>query len=216
MGVQQPSSHAYLPSDNPTSLKAWFRNGVGVTSSGGVVSQWDDQSGNGNHLLQATGTKQPAYDGSAIITFDGVDDFMKCTAFTLNQPEQVMILMNFITASANKYFFDGNEGDSGECQYANPATTIAIFAGGAVSLASPSTGSYTVLTGVFNGASSSLALGNGTPATGNAGASNMSGFTIGSRATGGNPSNIAVKEIIVRNVDDATIRAADLAYLLTL
>src|SRR3990167_2139815 len=87
----------YLPSDNPSSLVGWFRMGVGVTSSGGFASQWADQSGNGNDLLQATGTNQPAYDGSAILTFDGIDNFMKCVAFTLNQPEQVSMLFSQVS-----------------------------------------------------------------------------------------------------------------------
>ena len=35
-----------------------------ITETGGLVSQWDDKSGNGNHATQATGTLQPVYTGS--------------------------------------------------------------------------------------------------------------------------------------------------------
>lgn len=43
------------------------------------VDRWDDKSGNGNNLLQGTGTAQPLYDtsglnGRATIIFDGVND----------------------------------------------------------------------------------------------------------------------------------------------
>ena len=51
-----------------------------ITESGGLVSQWSDKSGNGNHAVQASGTRQPVYDGSTKITFDGVDDFFEMTA----------------------------------------------------------------------------------------------------------------------------------------
>ena len=36
----------------------WCRNGQGLTSAAGVISQWNDQSGNGNHL-KASGAAQP-------------------------------------------------------------------------------------------------------------------------------------------------------------
>lgn len=56
-------------------LVAAFIGGVGITSSGGFISQWADQSGNGNHLLQATGANQPA-DSSGIPVFDGSNDYL--------------------------------------------------------------------------------------------------------------------------------------------
>ena len=42
-------------------LSGWWKQGTGITSSSERVSQWDDQSGNARHLLQATGANQPIY-----------------------------------------------------------------------------------------------------------------------------------------------------------
>lgn len=43
-------------------------DGAGITLSSGKVSQWDDASGNGRHLTQATGSLQPPYSAT---TFPG-------------------------------------------------------------------------------------------------------------------------------------------------
>lgn len=43
-------------------LEAWYKADTGVTVATGV-SQWDDQSGAGHHLLQATAANQPIYLG---------------------------------------------------------------------------------------------------------------------------------------------------------
>ena len=208
----------YLPSDNPASLVAWFRTGVGVTSSGGFASAWADQSGNGNDLLQATGTNQPAY-SAGILTFDGVDNYMKCVAFTFNQPEQISMLLKQVTWSSLEYFTDGNIGDQMDILQYSVTPDLQIYAGtGPVAANSNAAlGAYFALTVMINGASSSILVNNTTATTGNAGSRNGAGFTLGAR--GSNNSgfcNFEVKEIILRNVDDATIRADDHAYLMAL
>lgn len=50
-----------------------------ITESSGAVSQWDDKSGNDNHLTQATGAEQPTtgtrnINGLNALDFDGVAD----------------------------------------------------------------------------------------------------------------------------------------------
>lgn len=65
-------------------LQAWYRADSGdITQSGGFVSQWNDKSGNGRHLVQGTGANQPAYTSSAaafgnqpVVDFDGSAHFM--------------------------------------------------------------------------------------------------------------------------------------------
>lgn len=64
-------------------LEAWWKADAGITLNGSNVSQWDDQSGNGKNLTQATAGSQPLYVASGIngfpsLTFDGVD-FLSCT-----------------------------------------------------------------------------------------------------------------------------------------
>ena len=47
----------------------------------GGVTQWDDQSGQANHAVQATDSRAPilvtgAVNGRPVLRFDGVDDFL--------------------------------------------------------------------------------------------------------------------------------------------
>lgn len=55
-----------MPSDITT--EAWYDadDASTITESGGAVSQWDDKSGNGHNLAQATGAEQPVLTASTI------------------------------------------------------------------------------------------------------------------------------------------------------
>lgn len=44
-----------------TGLFAWYKPDAGVTVTGGAVSEWADQSGQGNHLTQATASRRPTH-----------------------------------------------------------------------------------------------------------------------------------------------------------
>jgi len=53
-----------------------------ITESGGVVSQWDDKSGNDRHAVQATSANKPttgtrSLNGLNVLDFDGLDDFLE-------------------------------------------------------------------------------------------------------------------------------------------
>lgn len=200
-------------------LAAWFQNNKGITSSLGAVSQWDDQSGNGRHLKQATGTNQPALQADGSILFDGVDNYLKCDAFTLSQPITYYLLANQITWTDNDVLVDGNTNDVGLLHQSGSTPALRIYAGAGVALAaSPSIGAYHVLYAVFNGASSVVGADNGATSTGNAGASNMGGLTLGAHADGAsNWSNIQAKEFIVyAAAHDAATRNVVINYLMNL
>ena len=213
-----PAAQGYLPSDNPASLIAWFRMGVGVTITGAGVSSWADQSGNGNDLLQGTDGNRPDYDGTAIITFNGSADFLKCSAFTLNQPTQVSILASQVTWTNNDTLWGGNVGAQVGLTQRVISPNVALFAGNVEFANSDMTvGAFHAVTSLLSGASSSIVVDANAATTGSPGTTAMAGFTLGSRGDGlAGWSNIAVKEIILRNVDDATIRANDQTYLLSL
>lgn len=82
-----------------TNIFAHYKADVGVTKDGSdYVSQWDDQSGNGHHLTQATGSKQPLWESSQIngypgIHFDGTDDAMKTSTFTSEANATVCVVV---------------------------------------------------------------------------------------------------------------------------
>lgn len=176
---------------------AWFRRGMGVTITGAGVSQWDDQSGNGRHLKQGTDTNRPALQADGSILFDGVDNFLKCDAFTLNQPLSIQVAGQALTWSASDRWFDGNTGSSVALYQQGTTPTTSLFAGSANVSVSPALGADAVLTCVANGASSVVQLNNGTPVTGNAGTNNAAGFTLGAAPTPGNYGHIQIKEVAI-------------------
>ncbi len=60
-------------------LRLWLRADSGVTRNGTTVSNWADQSGNGNHAIQFTADRQPLFvtsglNGKPILRFDGLND----------------------------------------------------------------------------------------------------------------------------------------------
>ncbi|MEN7548261.1 T9SS type A sorting domain-containing protein [Rapidithrix thailandica] len=62
-----------------SNLQLWLKAGSGITLSGTAVSQWADQSGNGNDVAQGTASLQPVYqssslNGNPLVYFDGSDD----------------------------------------------------------------------------------------------------------------------------------------------
>lgn len=106
----EPVTHgkySFLPTWNPISLfyggtnGAWydvsdistlFKDTAGtqpVTKDGDVVALMRDKSGNSNHMLQSTSSSRPIYRTDGILQwleFDGVDDYMVCSAVRLNTP----------------------------------------------------------------------------------------------------------------------------------
>lgn len=69
-----------------TTLLAWYKADAGVISSGGAVSQWDDQSASGYDQLQGTANSQPhdnvvTQNSLPMINFvaGSPDDFMSAT-----------------------------------------------------------------------------------------------------------------------------------------
>lgn len=186
---------------NDGNTMAWFDMAEAyMTKDGGDnVAQWDDRSGNDNHLIQAAA--KPIWSSTGV-TFDGVNDFMQCVAFTLNQPSFVYIIFKQITWTRTEWIFTG-ENLTGLVQYDTPSPALAAYASSYSSdeenLALDTFGIARVL---FNGASSKLIINEETPVTGDFGATDMGGFTLGARATGIAPSNCQVKEVIVRRISD--------------
>jgi hypothetical protein len=199
---------------------AWFRYGVGITVTGQGVSQWDDQSGNGRHLKQATDGARPTKNADNSILFNGTDEFLKCDAFTLNQPETVYILFKQVAWTSNAYVHDGNGLATMLLQQHTTTPQLRAYAGlgvGPNANTALTIDTYGVVSSVYNGASSSIQVNNGTVTTGDAGASNAGGFTLAARATGDlDFSNIEVKEVILfAAAHDTATRARVIRYLMS-
>ena len=174
------------------------------------VDQWDDLSGNGNHSLQAVGLDQPSYDpATGGVTFDGIRQFMKTAAFTLNQPETVYLVGRQVTWTNVDRIWDGDANNSMGLFQDGATPQVTMVAGLQVSNTDFSVGADHVIAAVYNSASSSLKVDNNPADTGNASTANGSGFHLG---TNGNETvfgNIIAYEVAIYSVaHDATTQAA--------
>jgi hypothetical protein len=77
-------SSAFSPASIP-GLQLWLdASQISGLNDGDAVATWNDLSGNGNDVTQATASKKPTYktgiqNGLPAVLFDGVDDFLLIT-----------------------------------------------------------------------------------------------------------------------------------------
>jgi hypothetical protein len=93
-----------------STLKAWYKadDAASITSSSGAVSQWNDKSGNGNHVTQATAGLKPTtgtqtINSKNVLDFDGGDSLSKTSGTSLpdNSPGfTIAVVAKFDSASA--------------------------------------------------------------------------------------------------------------------
>ncbi len=146
--------------------------------------------------------------GRASALFNGTSHYLKCNAFTLNQPTCVLMVVKQVSWTNGDILCDGDSantmlvyqiGSSPQFNASsdNGTTRVGVNANLAV-------GSAGVLAVVFNGASSSSRVNNTTPVTGSVGSNNAGGFTLGARVTGTSPSNIQVYETVIFPIAPST------------
>jgi hypothetical protein len=68
-----------------------------ITASLGAVSQWNDKSGNGFHVTQAFGARQPltgaaTINGLNVLTFDGNDSMSNLSVPSSSRPHTYVIV----------------------------------------------------------------------------------------------------------------------------
>lgn len=81
------ASRAFAPTDL-SGLKLWLKADSLSLNDGDPVSTWADQSGNGHHATQGTGSRQPTLqlaeiNGLAAVLGDGTDDHLNTTYATV-------------------------------------------------------------------------------------------------------------------------------------
>ena len=168
---------------------AWYRYGMGMG-----IAQWDDQSGNARHQTQETATNQPTLDTDGSLLFDGVDNFMKSGAFTLNQPITYYMLVKMVTWANSEFLLSGT---AFRIVQTGASPQVGLFAGAAINTTDLAVGAWGVLTAVFNGASSAIRINLGAAVTGDAGANNPGMIVLASNSTGaGSWANVAYKELV--------------------
>lgn len=206
----------FLPPDVPD-LAAWFRKGTGIVEAGTFVSEWTDQSGNGNNYLQPTGTKQPV-STLAGIHFPGTDENLKTAPFTLSQPWTRYFRLQQVAWTLGAFLCDGNAFQLAALRQLTATPEVGAMAGTIFGQnADILIGQFFSIAIVFNGVSSVFQVGSSVY-TGNCGANNAGGLTLGCRGDGlANFSNIIVaEEIDYAGAHDLTTRNQLIAYMDTL
>lgn len=200
-------AHAAGSSFDPTSvtgLVAWHdaSNAGSITASGGTVSQWDDLSGNGHHLTQATSTYQPTTGSSTInglnaLGFDGVDDYLRSSLTTGTTFIWFLVLNLLDISNGYSSLMDGTGGGARGHVWKG-GTTWNMENGSSVGTTAPLSTGVRLYSALFNGASSNIEIDSVRSSDVNPGSNSMNGITL----------------LADRSPDSATFVGADVGELL--
>jgi len=167
-----------------------YTSGTSFTSSDGLT--WTINGG--AHIVTRTG-----------LYFDGSNDYLKTAAFSLRQPETVYLCGDQVTWTLNDALHDGSAQDTMELFQVGSPNGLRLYAGSSVAqnvdLPLKTRG---IIASLFNGASSQLRINRGSATTGNPGAANGNGVTVGALATGSNAANTFVSEVAIYSAAHAT------------
>lgn len=189
------------PSFNPATLFAaaepggwWdielarvFQDSAGTVPGavGQPVGRVNDKSGRGNHIIQATTAAKPILryaNNSYYLEFDGVDDAIGIAAFAVATPEPFTRITSLrqVTWAGTANIYSSSTGRGVLSQWDN-TPELSLYAGTAwvaFNVGAP-VGADKVVSEVFNGVASSLAIDNDAAIVGNPGAGAAPGLTIG-------------------------------------
>lgn len=190
-------------------LEAWYDASAGssITLETGV-QQWADLSGKGRHLIQNTTNNQPAYNsvtlnGKPTVTFDGTNDSLRASAFSVSQPNHYFVVCRQETIKGGERIADGRSGSGSRAgEFFDFFGSMALFAGSLLQLSVTNADQTTfgIWDADYNGASSAIRLRKTyKSATGNAGTNGVAGLTLGAdgNATAGSFANCSIAEFLL-------------------
>jgi hypothetical protein len=196
-------------------VRGWLQTHATIAyANGGVDITGIRVTEIGNPATQTTSTAQPKLitagvteleNGKPAMVFDGTDDYLINEAL---QATQATTFFSVAELVASMRLVTGTDGINRQLTYVS-GNVIALYAGGFVntgSSVSADFGNQTVITSVFNGASSAIYRDGASYDTGDAGAGNLDGLIIGANYTftGFNPGR--VQEIILYDSDQSANR----------
>lgn len=203
-----------LTDGNTTAIFVYDENSTITKDGSNLVSEFKDFLNQAGSKLTASGTLRPTHQSDGIL-FNGTTNRLK-GAFTLVQPEVIYGNLKQITWGSSRYIFDGysanDPGANNGCVQQFSASPQLLAYAGIVGSTNNNLAidQWGILRVTFNGASSKIQVNETTPVTGNFGAANMNGLSIGGFAginvTSPAPysANIKVKEFIIRKVVEPT------------
>lgn len=174
-------------------LRLWYdaSDASTVTLNGSRVSGWDDKSGSGDHLTQASTSIQPLYVLAAQNGLNGIlfnstrDDKLARSLGNINQPHTVFIVSS-ATGSGNRFMLKGLSSLYHFYKSSAVGNRIVVTAGSPAKTGATIFGAaMTLHTMIFNGAGSALYLNrdvntlSGNPGTGGI----VTGLEVGASST---------------------------------
>ena len=175
-----PSSLTHTARFDSTDVNDFTLNGVDI-------SQWDDLSGNGNHLVQASASLQPFYNTvTNAVDFDGVDEYLRTSLFSsaISQPYTIFVVAQADDIASNQSIFDGVTGASSLFIFSN--NTIQLFFTGTLTTDSDHTAVEKIHTLLLDTADKYYINGvDDSTVDTTAGTADMDGITLGASRTAG-------------------------------
>lgn len=142
-----------------SNLLLWLRSDSGVTTSGGAVTAWADQSGNSNNATQGTGANRPTLNtGSAnsgilsSISFDGSSDYLSLPSgfANLSAGASIFAIVKPSSSSATGVpFVCGNTSNSDALIAKTVGTNAAMYAYNSTTASNVTTSSNPISTSNF-------------------------------------------------------------------
>jgi hypothetical protein len=196
-----------------------------ITQSGGLVSAWADQSGNGHNLSQATGANKPTYHATGagganlpyLSTSGGTVAANMATAanWTPTQAFDLFIVSSWTTSNAFKYLCDGAGGGNTLAILSNNSSVkLAIDSGSLLSSGTITVPGWATYNATFAGNSSQLTVaGVQVIPSGAAGSTAASGLTLFNNQSISAAVNAGVGEVVGATGISSGQRAQVIAYL---
>jgi hypothetical protein len=210
-----------VPSSPPlTSLTAWYKADAGVTKDGSnIVSQWDDQSGNANHLNSVGGAPlwvSGLKNSLPGIRFDGTDDIISKTALAVSQPYHLFVVLNQVSWGGDEIISGSAVATILPLQQNGSSPAMRAILGASSITVSPalSVGTFGIIGILANGASSKVKTNNNSDATGTLGTGALARLDIGGNATDASFANVEFCEILLYSAEQSATNLVNvLAYL---
>lgn len=180
--------------------------------NGATISQWNDLSGNGYHLTQATTANKPTY-ASPLFTFNNTaPQYFKKASLTLSTPYTLYVIVSFASSSgfAYVYFDDAVSGTPHHILFLNSgALNLSCDGSTAISTTAPASNTLALVRCYFNGTSSEIQVNNGTTVTGSAGTGTHRGniYVSLDQASGATTIKVEAMYFFPGKPTDATVKS---------
>jgi hypothetical protein len=136
--VEQYLTVKYLESFPTSGLALWLKADTGVVTNGTAVTQWKDQTVNGNIASQANTSDQPALvpntlNGHAVVRFNGSSDYL-ATSSVVSTSSPFTIFVVSTLGNAPGPIYNGNSAGSGYGLYCQNTADYGALYGGRTNL----------------------------------------------------------------------------------